>query len=558
MLVALSIRNIVLIDHLTLDLGAGLSALTGETGAGKSILLDALGLALGGRSEARLVRKGADQASVVASFDLPLDHPAHQVLREHDLSDDNEDGDLLILRRTIGSDGRSRAFINDQPASAGLIRSLGETLVEVHGQFDTQGLLNQRTHRHLLDSFAGIDTAEIEAKWRHWQDALAALDAAREAADRARAEEAFLRHAMDELDQLDPQPDEEERLAEERTMLMHREQLVEALGTAIEALDGERGASSSLASAQRGLERLADKAAHRLDTSLAALARAASEIEEALAGLRTLGDDSSLDRTDLESLEERLFALRAVARKHNVDVADLPNVRAGFADRLALIDDQGNRLERLRREAEVTGQTYQVTADALSEQRTTASAKLDQAVAAELPPLKLDKARFATNLQRLDEDEWGPSGQDRIQFVVSTNPGADPGPLNKIASGGELARFMLALKVVLSAGGSVPTLVFDEVDSGVSGAVSAAVGERLARLGDRLQVLVVTHSPQVAARANQHMRVEKSSDDTATTTHVSLLNADDRREEIARMLSGAKVTDQARAVADELVGAKPQ
>jgi len=555
MLVALSIRNIVLIDHLNLELGSGLSALTGETGAGKSILLDALGLAAGSRSEARLVRKGADQASVSASFLLTDDHSAHQVLRDQDMDGVMDDDDLLILRRTINPDGRSRAFVNDQPASAGLMRKLGDTLVEVHGQFDTQGLLNSGKHRILLDSFGAIDTAETEAGWQRWQSALAALDGAKDAADRARSEEAFLRHAMDELDQLDPQPEEEDKLAEERMLLMHREQLVEALGTAVELLDGDQGSGARLATAQRGLERLADKAAHRLDSPLAALARAASEIEEALAGLRTLGDDSGLDRTDLESLEERLFALRATARKHNVEVADLPTVRAEFAERLALIDDQSNRIERLRRAVDETERTYRAAAEILTEQRVVAAAKLDKAIAKELPPLKLDKARFETSMEKLDETGWGPLGQDRVQFVVATNPGADPGPLNKIASGGELARFMLALKVVLSAGGSEPRLIFDEVDSGVSGAVSAAVGDKLARLGQTLQVLVVTHSPQVAARADCHMRVEKSSSDTTTTTHVSILDANDRREEIARMLSGAQITDQARAVADELVEA---
>ena len=552
MLVALSIRDVVLIEELDLTIEPGLSALTGETGAGKSILLDALGLAVGGRSDARLVRKGAVQASVTACFDLDAEHPARDVLRDRGLPDE----DQLILRRTVSADGRSRAFVNDQPASAGLARHLGEMLVEVHGQFDTQGLLNAGTHLALLDRFGGIDTSDLSARWRHWRDAETALDDTRAEVDRARSEEAFLRHALDELDQLTPQADEEERLAEQRTILMHRERLIEALDAAVEALDGDQGAASALASARRGLERLADKAGNRLDGPLAALGRAASEIEEALSGLRGLGDDHGLDQADLEALEERLFALRAAARKHGAEVADLPRLRTEFAERLAMIDDQGARLEQMARAVETAALAYRSAAAEVSARRMSAASSLDAALAAELPPLKLDKARFETKVDTLDEADWGPTGQDQVRFMVATNPGADPGPLNKIASGGELARFMLALKVVLSADGGVPTLIFDEVDNGVSGAVAAAVGERLARLGERSQVLVVTHSPQVAARADCHLKVDKSSEGTATTTQVSLLDTDQRREEIARMLSGARITDQARAVADELVAAE--
>ena len=552
MLVALSIRDVVLIEQLDLTIEPGLGALTGETGAGKSILLDALGLAVGGRSDARLVRKGAGQASVTACFDLATDHPARKILRDRGLPEE----DQLILRRTVSADGRSRAFVNDQPASAGLARHLGETLVEVHGQFDTRGLLNPGTHLALLDRFGGIDTSDLNGKWQDRRAAETALDDARAEVDRARSEEAFLRHALDELDQLDPQADEEGHLAEQRTILMHREQLIEALDAAVEALDGDRGAGSALATARRGLERLADKAGNRLDDPLAALGRAASEIEEALSSLRGLGSDQGLDQTDLESLEERLFALRATARKHSVEVADLPRLRTEFAERLAMIDDQGARLEELARAVEAAAAAYRSAAAEVSLRRKTAATALDKAIAAELPPLKLEKARFETRVEPLDEADWGPTGQDQVRFMVATNPGADPGPLDKIASGGELARFMLALKVVLSADGGVPTLIFDEVDNGVSGAVAAAVGERLARLGERSQVLVVTHSPQVAARADCHLKVEKSSEGAATTTRVTLLGADERREEIARMLSGARITDQARAVADELVAAE--
>ncbi|HET8729180.1 MAG TPA: DNA repair protein RecN [Alphaproteobacteria bacterium] len=551
MLVGLSIRNVVLIEQLMLSLRGGLSALTGETGAGKSILLDALGLALGGRSDAALVRRGADSAAATAEFDLPSDHPAFALLREQELEAEAP----LVLRRTVNADGRSRAFANDQPISVGLLRQLGETLVEVHGQFETHGLLNPQTHRDVLDAFARASTLAdaTGAAWQAWRKVEQAREQAAADVARARAEEDYLRHALEELDQIAPEDGEEDRLAERRTMLMHREKLVEAITAALDDVSGERGGERMLAAAQRHLQRVAEKAGNRLDPILDGLDRALAEAADAAAELQALAADMDLDVGELEKLEERLFALRAAARKHNVTVDELPALRRDFAEKLALIDDQGDVLSRLAKEADAARSVFVDAAEALSKARCEAAKRLDRAVAAELGPLKLDKARFATLVERQDEVAWGPDGIDRVVFQVATNPGAAPGALNKIASGGELARFMLALKVVLAETGSVSTLIFDEVDTGIGGAVADAVGERLSRLGAEVQVLVVTHSPQVAARADHHMRVQKSENAGHVTTTVTELDAPQRREEIARMLSGATVTNQARAAADSLL-----
>ncbi|NBC31415.1 MAG: DNA repair protein RecN [Alphaproteobacteria bacterium] len=555
MLVTLTIRNFVLIEQLSLAFDPGLCALTGETGAGKSILLDALGLALGGRGETGLVRGGADQASVTAEFAPDDAHPAFALLRAQEL----EAEAALVLRRVIRRDGRSRAYVNDQPVSIGLLRQLGESLVEVHGQFATQGLLDPRTHRGVLDAFGGLGgaAARTAAAWQAWRQAEAARAEAEAEAARARAEEAALREALDGLEVLDPRPGEEAALAETRAMLQHREKLVEAVNGALAALSGERGAESGLGSAHRTLDRVADKAGGRLDAVLAGLDRAAAEAAEAVAGLEAFAADIETDSGELERLEERLFALRTAARKHGVEVDGLAALRERLDARLALIEDQGDALGTLAGRSAEARTAYEEAAAALGAARRTAAAGLDHAVAAELPPLKLDKARFRTAIEDLPESEWGPQGRERVGFVVATNPGAPPGPLNKIASGGELARFMLALKVVLAGLSPVPTLVFDEVDSGISGAVADAVGERLARLGETLQILVVTHSPQVAARAARHLRVSK---DTVMAdagelvrTSVADLPRAARREEIARMLSGATITDQARAAADSLM-----
>lgn len=554
MLVALSIRDVVLIEKLSLTFRRGLCVLTGETGAGKSILLDALGLALGARADSGLVRHGADQASVTAEFELSGDHPAFALLKEQGLDPD----DRLVVRRTVSTDGRSRAWVNDQAVGVGLLKRLGEELVEVHGQFDTHGLLNPQTHRGVLDAYAKLDiqAAQVAAAhraWRQVEDARA--NAAAEIA-RARAEEEYLRHAVAELDTLSPRPGEEEELAETRAVLMHREKLVDAMNAAFAELSGDRGVERALASASRVLARIADKAAGKLDAAIDALDRAANEAAEAVAALQAASADMDLDPAALEKLEERLFALRAAARKHSVDVDGLAALRQDFAGRLALIEDQGDLLARLAREAETARASYRKAADALSAGRREAAKRLDKAVAAELPPLKLEKARFQTTVEALEEADWGPHGIDRVAFQVATNPGAPAGALNKIASGGELARFMLALKVVLAQTGTVGTLVFDEVDTGIGGAVAAAVGERLAALGQVRQVLVVTHSPQVAARGSVHLKVQKSTKRDVVTTGVAELDGDERREEIARMLSGATVTPEARAAADSLIAGR--
>ncbi|HEY7687670.1 MAG TPA: DNA repair protein RecN [Dongiaceae bacterium] len=556
MLQNLSIRDVLLVDRLDLDLGAGLSALTGETGAGKSILLDALGLALGGRAESGMVRPGAPQASVTAEFTVPGDHPVFDLLREQGM----DEAPPLILRRQLSADGRGRAFINDQPVSVALLRRCGEQLVEIEGQFEQQGLLDAGNHRLLLDSFGGLKekAAELARLWSAWRDAGAARAELEAQILQARRDEEYLRHAVGELTAIDPKPGEEAELSDQRRLLMNREKLIEALSAAHEELAGADGADHSLRGAQRRLDRIADKAGDLVAPVVAALDRAGSELMEAVAALEKLLRDPDLAPKRLEQIEERLFALRDLSRKHGVPADLLAEHGAKLGERLAALDDQTGRLAALGKEEAAARQAYSAAAEALSAARHKAAKKLDGAVTAELPPLKLDKARFATHFERLPESEWGGHGLDRVAFEVATNPGLPPGPLAKIASGGELSRFLLALKVVLAEADPVPTLVFDEVDSGVGGATAAAVGERLAQLAARLQVLVVTHSPQVAARAGRHWRVEKASGPArsakgATTTRVLELDAGGRREEIARMLSGATITDEARAAADQLM-----
>ena len=560
MLQNLSIRDVLLIDRLDLDLSAGLAALTGETGAGKSILLDALGLALGGRAESGLVRPGAAQAGVTAEFSLAAEHPVFALLREQGI----DDATPLILRRQIAADGRGRAFINDQPVSVALLRRCGEFLVEIEGQFEQQGLLDMGNHRALLDSFGTLKgkATELAQLWRGWRAAGTARAELEAQILQARRDEEYLRHAVGELTAIEPKAGEEAELSEQRRLLMNREKLLEALTAALEDLTGSDGADHGLRSAQRRLDRIADKAGDLVAPVIAALDRAGSELMEATAALERLLRNPDLAPKRLEQIEERLFALRDLSRKYNVPADQLAEHGAALAEKLAALDDQTGRLAKLTQAEAAARQAYMAAAEALSAARHKAAKKLDAAVTAELPPLKLDKARFATRFERLPESDWGEHGLDRVAFEVATNPGLPPGPLAKIASGGELSRFLLALKVVLAEADPVPTLVFDEVDSGVGGATAAAVGERLAQLASRLQVLVVTHSPQVAARAVRHWRVEKATGPArgakgATATRVVELDAAGRREEIARMLSGATVTDEARAAADRLLAGAP-
>ncbi|MEJ1994470.1 MAG: DNA repair protein RecN [Limibacillus sp.] len=552
MLVSLAIRDVVLIDRLDLNFEAGLAVLTGETGAGKSILLDSLGLALGERADSGLLRKGAERASVVAAFDLPEGHPAHATLEEGEI--ELEPGEPLLLRRQLGADGRSRAFANDQPISVALLRALGESLVEVQGHFEQRGLMDPKTHRQTLDAFAGLasEVSAVGALHAAWK--AAERDRAEAAArlEKARGDEAFLRHALGELEALDPKEGEEEELAERRSLLMHATQVLEAMEEALTQLDGAEG---GMAAAQRRLERAADKAGGRLDAIIAGLERSVAELEEARIGLQSLAGDEEFEAGGLERIEERFFALKDLARKHHVEVASLPALRQEMTAQLGAIEGGGDTLKALEAKAAEARKSYLAAARALHEKRSQAALKLDEAVNAELPPLKLEKANFRTLVEELDEADAGPLGLDRVAFEVSTNPGSAPGPLGRIASAGELSRFLLAIKLVLAGASPVGTLVFDEVDSGVGGATAAAVGERLARLAGSRQVLVVTHSPQVAARGDCHWHVQKESDDASTLTRVLPLDSGQRREEIARMLSGAEITEAARAAADQLMGA---
>jgi DNA repair protein RecN (Recombination protein N) len=551
MLLGLSIRDVVLIERLDLEFGAGLSVLTGETGAGKSILLDALGLALGARGEATLVRRGAEKATVTAEFDIPDNHPARGLLAEQGLSAEG----ALVLRRVLGTDGRSRAFVNDQAIGVALLRQIGDSLVEIQGQHEAHGLLDAASHRTILDAYGALtkQLEDVRQAYRQWRAAHAAETEARETSAAAKRDEDYLRHVLAEIDALDPQPGEENELAEQRSFLMNGAKIAESLQGALSELTEGRAVITALNAAHRLVGRAAAKAGPRFDATLQSLAAATVEASEAVAQIEVLVRDLNADPRKLDQIEERLFALRGLARKHNTDVAGLPALREQFATKVAAIDGSDADLSKLAQATAAARAAYFTLAGKLGEARRKAATKLDKAVNKELPPLKLDKASFHTAIDDVNEGDAGPDGLQRIAFAVSTVPGAPPGPLAKIASGGELARFLLALKVVLAGTGAATTLVFDEVDAGIGGAVAAAVGERLARLGSTVQVLVVTHSPQVAARGVHHWRVLKSQSGKATATLVDRLADVERREEIARMLAGARVTDEARAAADKLL-----
>ena len=557
MLVSLSVRGLLLMDRLDMELRPGLGVLTGETGAGKSILLDALGLCLGARAGGGLVRTGAERAQAAAEFDVPQDHPARRIATEAGLEAEGN----LILRRILGADGRNRATLNDQPVSAGLLREVGATLVEIQGQHEQHGLLDQATHIGLLDRFAGLgpDSADLYAAWTNLGAARDALGQAEAAAAAAKADEAYMRHALDELESLDPQADEEAALAAQRRLLMNGEALAEVLGNALQVLSGGEGLVSGIAGAERALVRAGEMADGRLDAVLDVLGRAASEAAEAEAALATAARELAPDAGRLEAVEERLFALRAAARKHRTQVAALPGVRDDLAASLAALEAGEASVSALAQAADEAEAEFKHLAVKLSAARAKAAKALDRAVAKELKPLRLGKAQFQTILEPLDEDGWGRTGAERVWFQVRTNPGHPAGPLPRIASGGELSRFLLALKVVLAHTQASATLVFDEVDRGVGGATADAVGERLAQLARGSQVLVVTHSPQVAARAGAHWRIEKRERGSNTIAEVTELDEGGRREELARMLAGATVTDEARAAAQRLIaGAAPE
>ncbi|GGG16558.1 DNA repair protein RecN [Caldovatus sediminis] len=556
MLASLAIRDVVLIERLDLSFGPGLTVLTGETGAGKSILLDSLGLALGARAEAGMVRAGQAQATVAAGFHLPEGHPVFAILREQGIEPPGEDE--LVLRRVVQADGRSRAFVNDEPVGVALLRRIGATLVEVQGQHEQVGLADPATHAGLLDAFGGLEPrrAAVAEAWRAWREAERRLAEAREAIAAARRDEEWLRHAVAELSDLAPAEGEEEALATERQRLQQGERRSEAIAAALAELQPRDRRSPSparaLREAARALERLPPPN-EEAQPALAALAAAQDAMAEAETLLERLLAEGGPDPRRLEQVEERLFALRAAARKHSVAVAELPALLAALRERLAALDAGTDRVAALEAAAREARASYLAAGAALTEARRTAAARLEKAVARELPPLKLDRARLAIEVAPREEPGWGADGMDRVAFLVATNPGQAPGPLARIASGGELSRLMLALKVVLARGSPVPTLIFDEVDSGIGGATAAAVGERLARVAERLQVLVVTHSPQVAARGGRHFRVAKTVRGERAATLVQPLDGPARREEIARMLAGERVTEAARAAADSLL-----
>ncbi|PTQ09905.1 DNA repair protein RecN [Sphingomonas oleivorans] len=552
MLTALAIRDVVLIEALDLEFASGLGALTGETGAGKSILLDSLGLALGARADSGLVRQGASQSVVTASFDLPADHAVASLLAENGL--DAEPGEPLVVRRIVKADGGSRAFVNDQPASAALLRELGSYLVEIHGQHDDRGLLNPRGHRALLDAFGRISTDAAASAHRAWREAETRLESAREDLENAARDREWLDHAVAELSAFAAEPGEEAELAAERAAMQKGARLSDDLEAVSGHLEGSEGGLAQLRQAARRLDRIA--AEHpALAEALAALDRAVIEAAEAEDRLGEASRALAFDPARLEAVETRLFDLRALARKHRVDPDQLAALTEELAQRLALIDAGGEGIAALEAEARAARAAYEEEAATLSAARQMAAVRLDAAVKAELAPLKLDAARFRTIVEPLAEPQWSGTGRDRVEFEISTNPGAPFAPLVKIASGGELSRFILALKVALAEEGGAATMIFDEIDRGVGGAVASAIGERLARLSARAQILVVTHSPQVAARADRHWLIAKSHDGLVTRTGVHALDAVERREEIARMLSGAEVTDEARAQARRLLEA---
>ncbi len=547
MLRSLDIRDMLIIDRLELSLQPGLNVLTGETGAGKSILLDSLGFVLGWRGRAELVRDGAEQGEVTAEFDLTPDHPAREVLAEAGLPVD----DTLILRRVNARDGRKTAWVNDRRASGEVLRALSDTLVELHGQNDDRGLLNPGGHRKLLDAFGDLDddVARCRAAWRDLQGARRALREAEDVAAALAEEEDFLRHAVRELTDLAPEAGEDASLDSRRRMMQGAEKIREDVTRAYTAL-GSEGAEGLLRDASRWLDKAAEKAEGALDAAMAALERAMVELGEAEEGVAQALDVLEYDANELERVEERLFAIRALARKHGVLPDDLAALTETLSAKLTALDGGAEELLALRAEVADAEEVYDSAADALGAARAEAAEELDAAMAKELAPLKLERAVFATEITEADA---GPDGRDTVAFTIATNPGAPSGPLNKIASGGELSRFLLALKVCLTSGVDGLTLIFDEIDRGVGGATADAVGRRLADLSGGSQVLVVTHSPQVAARGAHHWRVEKRVEDGATLSTVVPLDAAERVDEVARMLSGDKITDAARAAARTLL-----
>jgi DNA repair protein RecN (Recombination protein N) len=552
MLASLIVQDIVLIDRLAIDFASGLTVLTGETGAGKSILLDALSLALGSRGDTALVRAGAERGQVTAIFEVPAGHPVETLLAENGIA---AEGDV-ILRRTQTRDGKTRAFVNDQPCSVSLLRQIGSMLVEIHGQHDDRALVGSEEHRRLLDAFGRLEpeAGDVAAACRRLRELEQERDRLRSAVAAAEREAEYVRASLEELEALDPDPGEETRLAERRHFLMRAEKIAGELNDALEILGGDRSAVPELVGLARRLERKSADLPGLFDGAIAALTGALDQLEEARRALGEVVRSTAFEPQDLERAEERLFALRAAGRKHQVPVDELPALAASFATRLEEIDVGHERLGVLETAVTEARNRYGERARLLSQRRAAAAAALEQAVNAELPALKLDAARFIV-MRDVDENAVSPDGLDRVAFHVRTNPGTEPGPIMKVASGGELSRFLLALKVALADRGSAPTLVFDEVDAGAGGAVAEAIGRRLARLAGRVQVLSVTHAPQVAAHANAHFLISKvpAAKGKRVMTTVEPVAGSERREEIARMLAGATISDEARAAAERLM-----
>ena len=551
MLHSLTVSNIVLIERLTLSFDRGLTVLTGETGAGKSILLDALGLALGSRADFRLIREGEDTAQVSAVFHPPADHPAWARLAESDIPRDDE----LILRRRLKSDGKSSASINDVPVSAALLREIGDMLVEIQGQFEGRGLLDVSTHLGHIDRAAGHDEilAKLAGGWDNWLQAQRNLAEAKRDLEKARAEEDWLRDAVEQLDLLAPRPGEEDELSGERERLSNVGRIGEGIAVADDAIFGDSGAQAVIGRARAALDRAAPFAGGLLDEAQAALARADAELAEAGAAVSSAGHELESDPARLQAVDDRLHELRQQARKHDCEPDALAEVHSRLAASLAGIEDSAGALAGLADNERQWRDYYQQVAAVVAANRAKAASALDAAVTAELPPLKLDGASFGTALSDLPPEQYGRHGTQQARFEASTNRGMKAGPIDRIASGGELARFLLALKVSLEGDDAGRTLIFDEVDSGVGGAVAAAVGERLARLGRTTQTLVVTHSPQVAAKGDNHMRIAKTATDSGVISGTEPLGAEARVEEIARMLAGEQITDEARAAALSLL-----
>ncbi|MDA8585962.1 DNA repair protein RecN [Rhodobacteraceae bacterium] len=549
MLTSLDIRDMLIIDRLELALSPGLNVLTGETGAGKSILLDALGFVLGWRGRAELVREGAEQGEVVAEFDLAPGHPAFAVLDEAGLPTE----DSLIIRRVNAKDGRKTAWVNDRRVSGEVLRQLSDTLVELHGQHDDRGLLNPRGHRQLLDAFGDLDdlVARSRVAWRDLQGARAALIEAEARLAEVREEEDFLRHSVAEMDKVSPEVGEDAVLDTRRRLMQVAEKIREDVVKARDALGGA-GAEGTMRDAASWLAGAAVEAEGTLDDAIAALDRALEELGLAEQGVTRALDRLAFDASELEQVEERLFAIRGLSRKHSLQPDDLPQFGNELRARLSTLDEGASDLKGFRQAVSDAAGAYDDAADALGAARARAAEALDKAMAKELPPLKMERASFSTEIT---QDDDGPEGRDRVAFTVATNPGAPAGQLNKIASGGELSRFLLALKVCLTAEAEGLTMIFDEIDRGVGGATADAVGRRLEDLAAGSQVLVVTHSPQVAARAAHHWRVEKKVAAGVTQSQVVVLSESDRIDELARMLAGDTVTQEARAAAKALLDA---